>query len=114
MSTVALAVCVLAARSYGRLGHAEAVQLSIPTSAVPAFAKKYIDIFGQRGYRHDPQDRGGEYRSVLGLPGGTSSPHYKAIGAHRGIKPAGSLHARTGGRVRGKGLWLVGCCRWRL
>ena len=66
---------------YGRLGHAEAVQVSVPTDVVPAFAKKYISIFGQRGFRHDPQDRGGEYRSVLGLPGGTRSPHYKAFEA---------------------------------
>jgi peptide methionine sulfoxide reductase MsrA len=61
---------------YGRLGHAEAVQVTIPPSALPAFASKFIGIFGTRGYRHDPQDRGGEYRSVLGLPGGTASPHY--------------------------------------
>jgi len=61
---------------YGRLGHAEAVQVAIPPSALPAFASKFIGIFGTRGVRHDPQDRGGEYRSVLGLPGGTASPHY--------------------------------------
>ena len=67
---------------YGRLGHAEAVQVgpapfemapsqswpcacqpqlrcsaqvSIPPSALPAFASKFIGIFGSRGYRHDPQ-----------------------------------------------------------
>ena len=31
------------------------------------------------------QDRGGEYRSVLGLPGGTASPHYsKFVAAAEG------------------------------
>eukprot|EP00312_Isochrysidales_sp_CCMP1244_P011872 CAMPEP_0196704160 /NCGR_PEP_ID=MMETSP1090-20130531/57395_1 /TAXON_ID=37098 /ORGANISM="Isochrysis sp, Strain CCMP1244" /LENGTH=275 /DNA_ID=CAMNT_0042044039 /DNA_START=46 /DNA_END=873 /DNA_ORIENTATION=- len=64
---------------YGSLGHAEAVQLEVPTSAVPRFAKKYFDLFGSRGYRHDPQDRGGEYRSVLGLPGGQASPLFPVI-----------------------------------
>jgi hypothetical protein len=29
--------------------------------------------------RVDPQDRGGEYRSLLGLPGGTSHPSYSAV-----------------------------------
>jgi hypothetical protein len=29
--------------------------------------------------RVDPQDRGGEYRSLLGLPGGTLHPLYPAI-----------------------------------
>ena len=64
---------------YGQLGHAEAVEVSVPASAVPRFAKKYFDLFGSRGIRHDPQDRGGEYRSVLGLPGGQSSPYFEAI-----------------------------------
>ena len=29
--------------------------------------------------RVDPQDRGAEYRSLLGLPGGTSHPMYPAV-----------------------------------
>ena len=66
---------------YGKLGHAEAVQIEIPTASVPKFADKYFSLFGSRGYRHDPQDRGGEYRSVLGLPGGVDSPLYPAIEA---------------------------------
>ena len=64
---------------YGSLGHAEAVQLEIPQSAFPRFAKKYFSLFGERGMRHDPQDRGGEYRSVLGLPGGESSPLFDIV-----------------------------------
>jgi len=64
---------------YGSLGHAEAVQVEVPASQLPAFAKRYFDLFGERGYRHDPQDRGGEYRSVLGLPGGSDSPYFGII-----------------------------------
>jgi peptide methionine sulfoxide reductase MsrA len=64
---------------YGSLGHAEAVQLEIPESELPRFATKYFSLFGERGIRHDPQDRGGEYRSVLGLPGGEASPLYDVI-----------------------------------
>ena len=29
--------------------------------------------------RVDPMDRGGEYRSLLGLPGGSSHPSYQAV-----------------------------------
>lgn len=64
---------------YGVLGHAEAVQVAVPASQVGAFAQSYFGLFGRKGIRHDPQDRGGEYRSVLGLPGGQDSPLYAAI-----------------------------------
>jgi len=64
---------------YGRLGHAEAVQVSVPASRAEDFAKKYFSLFGNMGIRHDPQDAGGEYRSVLGLSGGEASPLYAAI-----------------------------------
>lgn len=69
---------------YGSLGHAEVstarhslallhpfahlylslamqvVQVEVPVSSLPAFAKRYFALFGTRGYRHDPQDAGGE------------------------------------------------------
>jgi len=64
---------------YGQLGHAEAVQVEVPASAIPAFSRKYFGLFGTRGYRHDPMDKGGEYRSVLGLPGGENSVYYAEI-----------------------------------
>ena len=55
------------------------MQVEIPQSALPRFSKKYFDLFGTRGFRHDPQDRGGEYRSVLGLPGGVNSPLFDVV-----------------------------------
>jgi peptide methionine sulfoxide reductase MsrA len=64
---------------YGKLGHAEAVQVTVPKAKVEAFAEKYFALFGSMGIRHDPQDRGGEYRSVLGLPGGEASPLFASI-----------------------------------
>jgi peptide methionine sulfoxide reductase MsrA len=66
---------------YGSLGHAEAVQLEIPASALPRFADKYFSLFGSKGIRHDPMDAGGEYRSVLGLPGGMDSPYFPVLEA---------------------------------
>ena len=42
---------------YGKYGHTEVVQLEIPESQMARFSKKYFDLFGTRGYRHDPQDR---------------------------------------------------------
>jgi len=66
---------------YGSLGHAEVVEVSIGAGSVSDFASKYFSLFGTRGYRHDPQDRGGEYRSVIGLPGGLKSPLYAQVSA---------------------------------
>lgn len=74
---------------YGKLGHAEAVQVSIPESAFPRFCNKYFSLFGERGFRHDPQDRGGEYRSVVGLPGGEASPLFEAVQKAAAESPGG-------------------------
>jgi len=60
---------------YGRLGYSEAVQVTLPSSD-PAkyreFADAYFALFGADGERPDKGDRGPEYRSVVGLPGGLS------------------------------------------
>jgi peptide methionine sulfoxide reductase MsrA len=72
---------------YGQLGHAEAVQLDLPVAALPQFCERYFGLFGSRGFRHDPQDRGGEYRSVLGLPGGVNSPLYAVVEAAAAKSP---------------------------
>ncbi|KAJ1635309.1 hypothetical protein T492DRAFT_588570 [Pavlovales sp. CCMP2436] len=73
---------------YGKLGHAEAVSMRIPPSSLPEFAKLYFSLFvaynlpGRTVYeRADPQDGGGEYRSVLGIPGGINSPYFAQIEA---------------------------------
>jgi peptide methionine sulfoxide reductase MsrA len=82
---------------YGQLGHAEAVQLEVPESAFPRFCQKYFSLFGTRGFRHDPQDRGGEYRSVLGLPGGTESAMYSIVEKAAAESPGGMQLARGRG-----------------
>jgi peptide methionine sulfoxide reductase MsrA len=75
---------------YGRLGHGEAVGMSIPEDKIPDFASVYFDLFNPRTKdRVDPMDRGGEYRSIMGLPGGRQHPAYpriEEIAAQAGFK----------------------------
>ncbi|CAM9295381.1 unnamed protein product [Ectocarpus sp. 12 AP-2014] len=67
---------------YGKAGAAEVVSVTIPSSKLPEFSKAYFDMFVKYDNgagrifmdRRDPQDRGGEYRSLLGVPGGLSGP----------------------------------------
>jgi hypothetical protein len=60
---------------YGSLGHAEVVRLSIPAWSFPEFCKEYVHLFNSDGYRPDQWgDTGPEYRNLVGIPGGTSSP----------------------------------------
>ena len=60
---------------YGKLGHAEVVALRIPTSKFEDFAKEYCKLFDKDGLRPDQfGDRGPEYRNLVGIPGGKSSP----------------------------------------
>lgn len=66
---------------YGRLGHAEAVSVTVDaasgaaaSSQISALAEMYFEhgfqtVDGRR-QRLDPQDTGAEYRNVIGLPGG--------------------------------------------
>jgi peptide methionine sulfoxide reductase MsrA len=82
---------------YGKLGHAEVVQVEIPASAYPQFCTKFFSLFGKEGLRHDPKDRGGEYRSVLGLPGGETSPMYAAVTRAAAASPGGMTLARGQG-----------------
>ncbi|CAE8602803.1 unnamed protein product, partial [Polarella glacialis] len=70
------------APDYGQMGHTEVVNVNVPESKLGEFAKEYLDDAARlRGGRHDPQDRGTEYRSAIGLPGGMDSPLFKSIEA---------------------------------
>lgn len=60
---------------YGSLGHAEVVQLTIPPSSYKEFAIEYTKLFDKNGFRPDQSgDRGSEYRSLVGFPGGAKGP----------------------------------------
>ncbi|CAK9083173.1 unnamed protein product [Durusdinium trenchii] len=63
---------------YGQLGHSEVVSMSVPVSAFATFAQTFWDIC-PKGVRRDVQDIGGEYRSVVGLPGGIHSSLMKDL-----------------------------------
>jgi peptide methionine sulfoxide reductase MsrA len=65
---------------YGDLGHAEVLRLKIPSSSFPVFTAEYFELFDKNGYRPDQAgDRGLEYRSVVGLPGGSKSALAKLL-----------------------------------
>lgn len=66
---------------YGKFGHGEVVGMTIPQASIGDFAKEYFDLFTAKGERVDPMDRGGEYRSLLGLPNGADNPAYPAVEA---------------------------------
>ena len=60
---------------YGKLGHAEVVSLRIPANKFYDFAVEYCNLFDKDGLRPDQfGDRGTEYRNLVGIPGGKSSP----------------------------------------
>lgn len=64
---------------YGKFGHGEVVGMQIPQTSIGDFAKEYFSLFTAKGERVDPMDRGGEYRSLLGLPNGMDNPAYPAV-----------------------------------
>lgn len=70
----------LSISDYGKLGHAEVVQVSIPPSSFQAFAKEYFELFSEQGYRADQWgDKGLEYRNLIGFPGGVASSYAKEL-----------------------------------
>jgi len=71
---------------YGKFGHGEVVGMSIPESSIGDFAKEYFSLFSPKGERVDPGDRGGEYRSLLGLPGGETHKMYPQVQAEAEAK----------------------------
>ena len=58
------------------MGHGEVVQMQIPADKYKDFATEYFSLFGSDLERPDKGDRGLEYRSLVGLPGGSKSPQY--------------------------------------
>jgi peptide methionine sulfoxide reductase MsrA len=78
---------------YGKLGHGEVVGMDVPASKVEDFAKVYFGLFDRGGDRPDKGDRGPEYRSLMGLPGGTSNPAYDKIQA---LASAAGLQLQAG------------------
>ena len=65
---------------YGKLGHAEVVSVRIPPSKFGDFAAEYCKLFDKDGFRPDQGgDRGPEYRNLVGIPGGRSSPLAAAL-----------------------------------
>ena len=53
--------------------------MKIPQSSISDFAIEYFKLFGDKGERADPMDKGGEYRSLLGLPGGRNHPMFDTV-----------------------------------
>lgn len=67
---------------YGALGHGEVVGMTIPQQEIVPFTEFYFSLFNPRTKdRVDPMDKGGEYRSLLGLPGGTQHAAYPEMQA---------------------------------
>jgi peptide methionine sulfoxide reductase MsrA len=67
---------------YGKLGHGEVVNMKLPTNRIADFCSVYFSLYDPRTKdRVDPLDRGGEYRSLIGLPGGTQHPVYPKMEA---------------------------------
>ena len=62
---------------YGSLGHAEVVDLSIPEDSLADFTRTYLSLMDKDGNRPDMGDRGTEFRSLIGIPGGVDSPLFE-------------------------------------
>ncbi|CAE7397834.1 unnamed protein product [Symbiodinium natans] len=68
---------------YGQLGHAEVVVMTVPQDDMGSIAGRFFQAC-PGGLRRDVQDVGGEYRSVIGLPGGIESPLMAQVRAEAG------------------------------
>jgi len=65
---------------YGKLGHGEVVGMTIPQSKIGDFSDLYFSLYNPKTKdRVDPMDRGAEYRSLIGLPGGIKHASYPSI-----------------------------------
>lgn len=65
---------------YGKLGHGEVVGMTIPQSKIGEFSDLYFSLYNPKTKdRVDPMDKGAEYRSLIGLPGGVGHTSYPSI-----------------------------------
>lgn len=64
---------------YADLGYAEVVSVKVPESSVGDFAEEYARLVRTRRDRRDTRRKGGEYRSLIGLPGGVDSTSFAAV-----------------------------------
>lgn len=65
---------------YGKLGHGEVVGMTIPQSKIGDFSDLYFSLYNPKTKdRVDPMDRGAEYRSLIGLPGGVKHTSYPLV-----------------------------------
>ena len=87
----------------------EVVSLRVPAESYAGFARLYFNFFVSFGRglldRNDPMDKGPEYRSLVGLPGGITSPLYpefeKAASTKKDASGCSHRHIwATGGRLR--------------
>jgi peptide methionine sulfoxide reductase MsrA len=72
---------LLGVADYGKLGHGEVVGMRLPQNRIVDFARFYFGLFSKSLTRVDPGDKGGEYRSLLGLAGGVKHPVYSEVKA---------------------------------
>jgi len=75
------------APDYAKLGHAEVVSIVMPRDRVRDFSERFFDAVAKTAFGRTDSilSWGGEYRSVVGLPGGVASPLFEQVeGANRG------------------------------
>jgi len=67
------------APDYGSLGYAEVVSMQLSEDEVTAVSRFFLSDVCAHGIREDSGDAGTEYRSLVGFPGGLSSPMGRAF-----------------------------------
>ena len=56
------------------------MKVNIPSEAIPKFTEEYFSLFTKTLDRPDIGDRGPEYRSLMGIPGGIKNPYFAEVG----------------------------------
>lgn len=97
---------------YEELGYGEAVEVRLDANATStqyaALLQDYFRSFKADGSRPDPMDRGGAYRSFVGIPGGIEGELYPVIlNASRTFGSQITLAKGSGNEVDVKGqVWI--------